>query len=97
MGLWSSLPAMGGPKEDGGVATPGAPPTQNGPEYLELKDKVLADELDLQQEGAGHQLCANPSRPHSHKRPDSFFENTHVVHHVTILCATIVYRYVLHH
>ena len=45
--------------EDVGVATPGAPPTQNGPEYLELKDKVLADELDLQQEGAGQQLPAD--------------------------------------
>ena len=61
-----------GPKDDGGVATPGAQPTQNGPEYLELKDKALADELDLQQEGAGQQLCASPSRPHSSKRPGAW-------------------------
>ena len=72
MGLGSSLRAMGGPKEDGGVATLGAPPTENGPEYLELKDKALADELDLQQEGAGLQLCASPSRPHSRTRPGAW-------------------------
>ena len=40
-------------KSGWGCGHSGAPPTQNGPEYLELKDKVLADELDLQQEGGG--------------------------------------------
>ena len=61
-----------GPKEDGGVATVGAPPTQSGSESLE----VLADELDLQQQQqeevslcGGQQLCSGPSGPQSHKRP----------------------------